>query len=48
MTVKFLQFKKDPERFVIVEKVELYTYIQESTMLLTVAGYIFCKWRGLI
>jgi len=48
MTIKFLQFKKDPERFVIVEKVELYTYIQESTMLLTVAGYIFCKWRGII
>lgn len=48
MTVKFLQFKKDPERFVIVEKVERYTYIQESAMLITVAGYIFCKWRGII
>ena len=48
MTIKFLQFKKDPEKFVIVEKVELYTYIQESTMLLTVAGYIFFKWRGII
>lgn len=48
MTIKFLQFKKDPDRFVIVEKVERYTYIQESAMLITVAGYIFCKWRGII
>lgn len=48
MTIKFLQFNKDPERFVIVEKVERYTYIQESAMLITVAGYIFCKWRGII
>lgn len=48
MTIKFLQFKKDPDRFVIVEKVERYTYIQESAMLITVAGYIFCKWRSII
>jgi 4-hydroxybenzoate polyprenyltransferase len=48
MTIKFLQFNKDPEKFVIVEKVERYTYIQESAMLITVAGYIFCKWKGLI
>ncbi len=40
MTVKFIQFIKDPERFKIVEKVERYTYIQETMMLLTIAGYL--------
>lgn len=40
MTVKFIQFKKNPERFVLVKKVELYTYVQESLMLLTVAVYL--------
>ena len=40
MTVKFIQFVKDPERFKIVEKVERYTYIQETMMLLTIAGYL--------
>ncbi|MBP5221815.1 MAG: UbiA family prenyltransferase [Lachnospiraceae bacterium] len=40
MTLKFLQFMKDPERFVLVEKVERYTYLQESTMLLTVAVFL--------
>ncbi len=40
MTWKFVSFMKDPERFVLVEKVELYTYIQESLMLLTIVLYL--------
>ena len=40
MTWKFAQFIKDPERFKIVDKVERYTYIQETMMLLTIAAYI--------
>lgn len=40
MTLKFVQFIKDPTRFKIVEKVERYTYIQESMMLITIAAYI--------
>ena len=40
MTWKFIQFIKNPERFVLVEKVELYTYLQESTMLLTIVCFI--------
>ena len=40
MSVKFLQFMRDPTRFAIVEKVERYTYIQESLMLLTIPVYL--------
>ena len=40
MTWKFLQFIKNPEQFKIVDKVERYTYIQESIMLITVAVYL--------
>ena len=40
MTWKFVQFMKDPEKFTLVTKVELYTYLQESTMLLTIACFI--------
>ena len=40
MSIKFLQFMKDPTRFKIVEKVERYTYIQESLMLLTIPVYL--------
>ncbi len=40
MTWKFIQFMKDPNRFVIVDKVERYTYLQESTMLLTVVVFL--------
>ena len=40
MTWKFLQFIKDPERFVLVDKVERYTYLQESTMLLTIVVFL--------
>ena len=40
MTWKFIQFMKDPERFVLVTKVEIYTYLQETTMLLTIAAFL--------
>ena len=40
MTWKFVQFMKDPEQFVLVDKVERYTYLQELTMLLTVAVFL--------
>ena len=40
MTWKFIEFMKDPEKFKIVDKVERYTYLQESTMLITVALYL--------
>lgn len=40
MTVKFMQFIKEPTHFKIVDKVERYTYIQETMMLLTVVIYL--------
>lgn len=40
MSYKFIQFKKEPEKFRVVEKVEQYTYIQESLMILTVVVYL--------
>lgn len=40
MSWKFIEFKKDPTRFRIVDKVERYTYIQESLMILTVAAFL--------
>ena len=40
MTWQFMRFMKDPEQFVLVDKVERYTYLQETTMLLTVAAYL--------
>ena len=40
MTWKFVQFMEDPTRFRIVDKVERYTYIQESMMLVTIAAFI--------
>lgn len=36
----FIRFMKDPEKFKLVSKVEIYTYLQESTMILTVVGYM--------
>ena len=44
-TVSFLiattiQFIKDPTKFQIVQKVERYTYLQETSMLLTVVVYL--------
>ena len=40
MTIIFFKFKKDPTKFKIVDKVEIYTYLQESTMILTVILYL--------
>ncbi len=40
MTWKFIQFKKDPTRWTIVSKVEIYTYLQESTMILTIVAFL--------
>lgn len=40
MTYKFVEFMKNPEKYKIVDKVERYTYLQESTMLLTVVLYL--------
>ena len=40
MTYMFIDYIMDPTRYEIVEKVERYTYLQESTMLLTVAIYL--------
>ena len=40
MISKFIQFMKDPTCFKLVDKVEIYTYLQESTMLLTVVIYL--------
>lgn len=40
MTWKFVQFSRDPTQFKIIKKVETYTYIQESLMLLTIPVYL--------
>ena len=40
MTYKFIDYMMDPSRYQIVEKVERYTYLQESTMLFTVVLYL--------
>lgn len=40
MTYKFIQFKKDPTKFKLVDVVVKYTYMQEITMVLTIAGYL--------
>ncbi len=40
MSARFLEFKKDPTVYKLVDKVEKYTYIQESLMILTVAAYL--------
>lgn len=40
MTYTFLRFMQDPERFVLVRKVEQYTYITESVMLLAIPVYL--------
>ena len=40
MTYKFIEFMQDPTKFKIVDKVERYTYLQETTMLLTVVVFL--------
>lgn len=40
MTFKFIEYMMNPTKYEVVEKVERYTYLQESTMLLTVVIYL--------
>ena len=40
MSYKFVEFKKDPTKYKIVSKVERYTYIQESIMILTIISFL--------
>ncbi len=40
MSLRFVQFIRNPERFALVAQVERYTYLQESLMLLTIMGYL--------
>lgn len=40
MSWKFIEFKRDPTKYKIVDKVERYTYIQESIMILTVIAFL--------
>lgn len=40
MSWKFIEYKKDPLKYRIVTKVERYTYLQESTMILTVVLFL--------
>lgn len=40
MSYIFIDFKKDPTRYKLVDKVERYTYIQETIMIITVAVYL--------
>ena len=39
-TYKFIDFCKDPTRYKVVDTVEKYTYLQESTMILTVVIFL--------
>lgn len=41
MTERFLTFTKNPEKYRIVDKVERYTYIQETIMLITIPIYLY-------
>lgn len=47
MTWKFISFMKDPTQYKIVQKVEIYTYIQESIMLITIAVFLATNAKGL-
>ena len=40
MTLTFARFIKNPKKFKLVDKVERYTYLQETTMLLTVVVFL--------
>ena len=40
MTAQFIMFIKNPERFKLVTRVEIYTYITEATMLLIIPIYM--------
>lgn len=41
MTERFLTFVKNPEKYRIVDKVERYTYIQETIMLITIPVFLY-------
>ena len=43
MSYKFMEFKKNPTQYKIVSKVEKYTYIQESIMILTIVSVLLFK-----
>lgn len=40
MSWKFIEFKKEPAKYKIVDKVERYTYIQESIMIITIIVFL--------
>lgn len=40
MSGKCIEFRQNPSRYKLVDKVERYTYIQESMMILTVAAFL--------
>ena len=40
MTYQFIIFMKEPSKFKIVTKVEKYTYLQESLMLITIIVFL--------
>ncbi len=40
MTWQFIMFKKNPSKFKLVSRVETYTYVQESIMILTVVVFL--------
>lgn len=42
MTYQFIIFMKDPTKFKLVNRVEIYTYIQESLMILTIVVFLIC------
>ena len=46
MTWKFLQFKKDPEKWTLVSKVEAYTFLQEGTMIFTIVLFLIVGYIG--
>lgn len=48
MSWKFIEYKKDPEQYRIVTKVERYTYIQESMMIIIVAAYLIAMANGYV
>ena len=39
-TEGIVQFMENPKKFKLVDKVERYTYLQETTMLLTIVAFI--------
>jgi len=39
-SVKFIEYKKDPTKYRIVDKVERYTYVQECMMIATIVIYL--------